>query len=438
VIITIPYAPHMGQKILHSDTHRFKTIVCGRRFGKTVFAINELIKQAIKEVGNYWYIAPTYSQAKLIAWEKIKYYAVPEIRLGKPDETELQISLVNKSTIRLMGSDNPDRLRGVGIRGCILDEFASIKRNVWGEIIRPTLADTRGWAIFLGTPKGKLNQLYEMYIRDKDYKDRDFRNIDGLEIEPDSDFKSFRFKTIDNPYIDPLEVAKARIELAPQYYLQEWEASFENYTGIIYKELISEKHIISFAKEFIKKWWKVFIGIDTGRTSAISFVAIDDAGIAYVFDEIYDYDGIVANIAAGIQLKLNLWGIERSRCMFIIDSASQVKREYEAQRISLYDSEKDLDNQIAQVRNRLANNRLYFNRDCKMHIVEHLGYIWDEKAKKPAPLKENDHTCSAIQYIFSTYDTTASVDYQSKKKYENSLQYKTITPDNNNSAEKFS
>ena len=420
--IILPYAPHSFQKILHEDTHRFKTIAAGRRSGKTVFAVNELIKKSIEKRGNYWLVAPTYRQGKLVCWEMLKYYAIPAIR-KKVNESELSIILVNGSLIRLMGADNPESLRGVGLQGVVLDEFADIKRTVWTTIVRPMLSDTKGWAIFLGTPKGKINHLYEHFIRDIEFFDKDYRTIEGSNIEVDFDYKSFKFKTVDSPYIDKIEVEKAKQELAPQYFKQEYEASFEDYTGIIYKEL-EAKHIIKVPE--IKPWWNVYVGIDTGRHTAATFMAIDDFGKKYVFDEIYDYDGLVKNIA--VQIKSKLQDIGRHKAVYIIDSASQVKREYEQYGILCFDSEKDVENQIAQVRHNFSNDTLFFDSDkCPMHIVEHKGYVWDEKAKKPQPLKENDHTCNSVQYILSTYMATKSRDGEKEKRDKQSFYKAVIT-----------
>lgn len=433
--IIIPYKPHIHQKQLHADTHRFKTIVCGRRFGKTIFAINDLLKPALLNKNhNYWYIAPTYSQAKLIAWEKLKFY-LPQQLVKKVHESDLIVKFKNGSVIRLMGADNPDRLRGVGVNGMILDEFADFKRNVWEAVLRPTLSDTQGWATFLGTPKGKMNHLYEMFIKDKQYHDKNYINIFGEHIDASDDFKSFVFRTEDNPYIAKEEIVSAKKEMSPQYYRQEYEASFENYTGRIYKEFETNKHIIN---EFnLKDWYRIFVGIDTGRHTAISFVAMDDKGRAYVFDEIYEYDALVSNIATMIEQTLLKWKIARNRVMFIIDSASQMKREYEQNRIYAVDSEKDVENQINQVRNRFASDGLFFMDTCKMHIIEHAGYVWDDKSNKVQPLKENDHTCNSLQYIFSTYNAKASVDILEIDKYKQSLEWATIH-DNKNKWSKWS
>jgi hypothetical protein len=400
--ILIPYAPHEKQRELHDDKHRYKVIACGRRWGKTVFAVNELIKSAIEVKGQYWYIAPTYKQAKLIAWELLKYYVVPEL-LKSSKEQELVVHLVNGSTIRLIGADNQENLRGVGLNGVVLDETADIKPHVWQTIIRPMLTDTKGWAIFLGTPKGKQNIFYELYIRDPEKHDKDYRSPYGEPIEEDTDYKSWTFHTVDNPYISADEVDKARKELSPQYFRQEYEASFENYVGIVYKEF-SESHCLSGIS--LKSWYKYFVGIDTGRHTAVSFIAVDDSTPpkAYVFDEIYDFDGIVRDIATRIKAKLEQYKIKPSA--IVIDSASQVKREYILYGISVIDSQKDLENSIATIRSLFSQDRLYFDEKCKMHIVEHKGYVWSNKLSgvhnRPTPVKENDHTCNSVQYVINT------------------------------------
>lgn len=420
--ITIPYKPHDLQRLLHEDTHRFKTIVCGRRWGKTIFAVNELIKQAMTNVEtNYWYVAPTYTQAKLIAWQKFKFYA-KDIAL-KFNEAELLLTLVNGSTIRLVGADSADNLRGVGLSGVVIDEFADIKRSVWQLVIRPTLSDKKGWAIFLGTPKGKLNQLYEMFIVDSEFIDESYRNVEGLPIQTNENFKSWKFKTSDNPYIDREEIDQARRELAPQYFRQEYEASFENYTGLIYKEFDINKHVIKREDVTIPEWANVYIGIDTGRFTAVSFITIDNNGIAYLFDEIYDYDGIIANISQMILHKLAQNKINKDKVMFIIDSASQVKQEFKYNAIHAYDAKKDILNNIAIVRSKFSSNTLYLCDNCKMHIIEHQAYIWDDKTINIKPRDENNHTCDSLGYVFSTYQTYKSVDTKKIEKYKQTLEY---------------
>jgi len=404
-LIEIPYKPHEKQVVLHNDGHRYKVIVCGRRFGKTIFAINEVIKKAIKKPGDYWYIAPTYRQAKLISWDYVKYYA--EGLTTYTNEQDLKVELFNGSVIRLMGADNEDSLRGAGIEGVVFDEFADIKYSVWDKVIRPMLLDSKGWAIFMGTPKGK-NHFYELFVKDKLFHDETYRDMWGSPVETDEDFKSFRFKTIDNPYIDPAEIEKARRETNPESFRQEFEASFETYAGIIYKEF-QDHHIIRKVPDVRENGskYKYYIGIDTGRSSAVSFVYVDTSDVVHVFDELYVYDWIVSDIVMKINDKINYWGIPREKIIsnVIIDSASQVKREFEREGLFVIDSQKDVYNSINRIRDRFKQNQLFFYHSCRHHIFEHHSYVWDEKKSfdgNPKPKKENDHTCNAVQYVLNS------------------------------------
>lgn len=146
--VKIPYWPRYPQDEIHRrfDAHRFCVLVAHRRMGKTVLAVNHLIKRAIvdgKERGFYAYIAPFRVQAKAIAWSYLKHYTSP-IPYCKINEGELSIILPNRATIRIFGADNPDALRGLYFDGVVMDEVAQMKPEVWGEIIRPALADRKG------------------------------------------------------------------------------------------------------------------------------------------------------------------------------------------------------------------------------------------------------------------------------------------------------
>lgn len=164
--ITIPYSPRFPQNEIHPkiEKHRFSVLVAHRRLGKTVLAINHIIKMAIKNnqlAPRYAYIAPYLKQSKLIAWDYLKRFTEP-IPGIKTNESDLIVELPNGARIYLFGADNPDALRGTYLDGVVLDEYAQIRPEVFSEIIRPALSDRNGWAVFLGTPKGQ-NQFFEIY-----------------------------------------------------------------------------------------------------------------------------------------------------------------------------------------------------------------------------------------------------------------------------------
>jgi len=166
-VVVSPYEPRDLALAFHARSERFSVVVCHRRFGKTVMAVNDLIDKAIqcrKPFPKYAYLAPFREQAKSIAWQYLKYYAAPLI--DKVMESELSVLLKNGALIRLYGADNPDALRGNYFDGVVIDEYAQIHPMLYGEVIAATLADRKGWCVFMGTPKGK-NQFYEIWEQAK-------------------------------------------------------------------------------------------------------------------------------------------------------------------------------------------------------------------------------------------------------------------------------
>jgi hypothetical protein len=237
IVIESRFIPHQNQQTIRQNNARFKVVVAGRRFGKTVFAINELINIAIEKPNSkVWYVAPTYRAAKEIAWKMLFEY-LPKEFISKRNEVELSVDLIQGSEISLKGADNPESLKGVGLDFCVLDEYGQMKEECWDEAIRPMLVVSKGGAIFIGTPVG-YNHFWKLFQKEKD----------------DSDYKSFHFRTVDNLAIEGMveEVEKARRETDPVRFSQEYEANFEALVGrprfdsSILKALIekSEKPIV--------------------------------------------------------------------------------------------------------------------------------------------------------------------------------------------------
>jgi hypothetical protein len=172
--VVIPYTPRpIWRDEIHKalDLYRFAVMACHRRFGKTVGSLNGMLRKAIlntKRAPQYAYVAPFRNQAKRVAWEYLKYYT-STIPGRKVNESELYVELPTLypntpgARIYIIGADHPDALRGMYLDGVILDEYADMKPELWGSVIRPALADRGGWAWFIGTPKGQ-NAFYEMYL----------------------------------------------------------------------------------------------------------------------------------------------------------------------------------------------------------------------------------------------------------------------------------
>lgn len=209
--IELEYAPRSVFQDFHDRTQRWAVVVAHRRCGKTVSCINDLIYRALtedKEHGQYAYVAPYYSQAKNIAWDYLQRYAKPV--MAKANQSELWVELINGAKIKLYGADNPDALRGLYLDGVVLDEYADMRPRMWGEIIRPLLADRQGWAVFIGTPKGH-NAFYDIY-------------------ENASKSDNWFVKTLRASQTNLLadaELKDAQASMSQDQYEQEFECSFE-------------------------------------------------------------------------------------------------------------------------------------------------------------------------------------------------------------------
>ncbi|MBK9446193.1 MAG: terminase [Betaproteobacteria bacterium] len=209
----LPYPLRVHQKDALANLARFSVLVWHRRGGKTVFAVKRLASAALKtqlSAGRFGYIAPLYRQAKAVAWDYLKAILrdVPGVTFN---ESELQAELGNGATIRLFGADNPDSLRGLYFDGVVLDEVAQMRPQVWGEIVRPALADREGWALFIGTPKG-TNLFSELF----------YRSTSGSE----SDWYGEIRRATDTGAISPEELDRAKREMTPSQWAQEMECDF--------------------------------------------------------------------------------------------------------------------------------------------------------------------------------------------------------------------
>ena len=255
-------------EVFNSDK-RFRLLVAGRRFGKSYLSCIELLRGAISRPGEvYFYCAPTYRMAKDIAWKELKRL-VPKTWIQAKNETDLRLDLINGSSIELKGTENAMALRGRSLAGVVLDEAAFMERDVWAEVIRPALADKQGWALFISTPDGTASWFYDMWC------------FCG-EQEWD-DWQRWSFTTIEGGNVKEEEVEAAKSQLDPRTFRQEFEASFENLTGLV---------AVSFADENIDKevadlhMLPLLLGLDFNVDPMAGICAVKHNNTLYVFDEI--------------------------------------------------------------------------------------------------------------------------------------------------------
>ncbi len=201
---------HEGQQKVRDSEARWKILCAGRRFGKTRLGVQMCLEVALKG-GRAWWVAPTFSIAR-VGWRDIAASAKSFPREIEPNVSlaNMQIDLPNGGSIAVRSADNPQRLRGEGLDFLVMDEAAFVKPEVWQEVLRPTLTERKGSALFISTPIGRNNWFYDLW-----------------EVAEDADnWERFRFSTTDNPMIDPEEVEAARKEVGSIVFAQEYLAEF--------------------------------------------------------------------------------------------------------------------------------------------------------------------------------------------------------------------
>lgn len=254
--ISTGYIPREPQKLIHQGVkdNRFVVAVCHRRMGKTVAAINQLIHSALKcdkKEPRLAYIAPTYAQAKRIAWDYLLEYTRP--LGGKANIAELRVDFMGRR-ISLYGADSPDALRGIYLDGCVIDEIGDVSPTLFTEVIRPALSDRLGWCMFIGTPKG-ANHFKE--LRDR--------------ADEGDGWKLLQFKASQTNLIAEQELNDARKAMGENKYNQEFEISFDapivgSYYGELLANIEKENHITQIAEDSLCKSvtaWDLGVGDST-------------------------------------------------------------------------------------------------------------------------------------------------------------------------------
>lgn len=369
--ITIPYKPRNWATKLHQSLKRWIVIVAHRRCGKTIASINHLQRDALKIPESKWaYIAPTYKQAKNIVWDEIKKYSrvIPGIQYN---ESELTVIYPNGSKIRLYGSDNPDSLRGISLWGVIFDEYSQQPGNIFTEIIAPALADHQGYAIWIGTPKGK-NDFYDIYqkaIKNDTWEaillkasetgilpqsELDIQKINMSEDEYNQEFEcSFDAAVKGAYYSKELEQARKENRITTVPYdkfspvMTAWDIGYNDSTAItIFQKIRNEIRVIDYYEnsgESLDHYVQVLR--DKGYNYSIHYLPHDARAksmqTGYSIEEVLRKQGLrvevipVESILAGInavRMTFNRIWIDKDKCDKLINALSQYQKEWDEKR----------------------------------------------------------------------------------------------------------
>lgn len=371
-----------AQSLIASDTHRFRVVCAGRRFGKSTLASWEMFGKAVaKDDRRIVYIAPTYQQARDIVWNELLKVCQSTVKKVNESRLELTISTADGGTsiIILRGWESIETLRGQKFDFVVVDEVAMM-RNFWvswQEVIRPTLTDRKGEVLFISTPKG-FNHFYDLYNTS------------------DEDYKSFHFTTYDNPYLAKEEIDKAKKELPEDRFYQEYMADFRKQEGLVYKEFAREKHIFDDGTQRRSSTERI-AGVDFGFTNPTAFLSIDhDSDNHYWVESEWYKTG-----------KTNAEFIEVAKTYaintFYPDPAEPDRiKEMNDAGLNCHEVSKDIEKGIDSVRELLKQGRLHIHKDCINLISEFETYSYPDKKhgqnENEAPIKEHDHALDALRY----------------------------------------
>ena len=256
-----------AQKVICDDTSRFRVAVTGRRFGKTHVAMRELAKAASEPNSQVWYVSPSYRMSKGIVWDQLKSKLKDLRWIEQSNEAELKLRLKNGSVIHLKGADNPDSLRGVGLNFIVLDEFQDIDKRSWTEVLRPTLSDKGGKAMFLGTPRGVGSFSHEMYTM----------------AQSTDNWGAHTYTTLDGGNVPESEIEEAKRDMDARTFEQEYLATFNTYSGVVYYNF-DRKYTVRPCNGLDTS--EIHCGIDFNVDPMSVAISVIDNNTVYFIDEI--------------------------------------------------------------------------------------------------------------------------------------------------------
>tara|TARA_Y100000593_G_scaffold94843_1_gene196542 strand:- start:4668 stop:5870 length:1203 start_codon:yes stop_codon:yes gene_type:complete len=261
----IQWTVNQTRKSILDDPSRFKVIVAGRRWGKTILSLMYLLKDSFKPNERRWFITPTYRQGKMIVFPILRQM-FKGFENAKLNESEMSVIFDNGAELSVKGADNEHNLRGVELTKAVMDEMAYIKPHVWEEIIYPMLATTQGEVLFIGTPSG-YDIMYELYSKG----------------QAESDWRSWQFKTIDGGFVPKEEIERAKRTMDEVIFRQEFEGSFETTGNRAAYNFDRETHCVQSNELSSYLWWGVDFNVDY-MTAVLACQYTD--GTIHFFDEL--------------------------------------------------------------------------------------------------------------------------------------------------------
>lgn len=376
-----------AQESILTDSHRFRVVVCGRKFGKTTLNAEELIANALSGNGRRAiYIAPTLGDARRLMWDRLRGYGAGV----KENDTRLELKVATPykgtSTIFLGSWEKIQSYRGDEFDFVIFDEVQDY-RNFWvgwQEAMRPTLTPRKGSAMFTGTPKG-FNHLYDLY---------------NLEYT-DTDFKSFKYTSYDNPHLDPKEIEAARRTETEERFAQEYLADFRKAEGLVFKEFDRTRHLYT---DPVFGLTESLAGVDFGYTNPTAIITVRHKdSVYYVTGELYRTqmtDEETADYVAAQKYTKVYPDPEAPEAIAVMKKRGVNVRD-------VIKGKDSIQSGINIVRELFKQNRLYIHTSCINLIAELESYAYAEKSpyrnSNEKPIDDRNHAIDALRYVLMSH-----------------------------------
>jgi len=372
------------------DSARFRILITGRRFGKTFLAIHELARFARFPNRKVWYVAPTYRQAKAICWQELVQRLRKHNWVSEVNNSDLTVILRNNSRISLRGADNENSLRGIGLDFLVMDEFADISPVAWYEVLRPTLSDTQGHALFCGTPRGFGNWGYDMYVKG----------------QSDKEWQSFKFTTLEGLQVPKEEIEQAKEDLDERTFQQEYMASFVNYAGMIYYNFDRNKNIID---HYSNPYKTLHIGLDFNVDPMCAVVSVIENDRIIVIDEIQIWSSNTNEMVEEIKSRYKNKSViypdpsarqRKTSAGGLTDLAILKNAGFEVRSRNTAPLVRDRINSVnAKLKNAKGINSLFILKSCKNVIKSIERQIYKEGTHIPDKDSGYDHFNDALGYM---------------------------------------
>ena len=380
-----------AQKEIATSPKRFRTAICGRRFGKTYLAIRELARFSREPHSRCWYIAPTRGQGKGIVWEQLKDRLSKLNWIAKTNESDLTITLVNGSEITIKSADSFDRMRGFSVSFVVFDEFADMDPDVW-TAVRPTLSDTAGHAFFIGTPKGgRSSWAYDIYNN----------------ALTNDDWASFTYTTIDGGRVTEEEIESAKKDLDTRTFQQEYLATWVDSASRIYYSFDRTQNVRE-VKDLTTD--VIYTGWDFNIDPMSVVVAVRRGDDLYVIDEIRMFSSNTQEAVDEIKARYprsKIWAYpdpaSRQRKTSAGGSTDLIQLQNAGFVVKCPQSHTPVRDRINAVNSRLCSadgvRHLYIASTCK-HTIEGLErQTYKESSSQPDKDNDYNHGMDALGYM---------------------------------------